>query len=71
MIQVEIALLSLLRKHRPGEDEFNECPYYVSRVQPQFIITKRRWFRAQYLHNRFIIEELGNANSIHAFNQFE
>ena len=32
---------------------------------------KRRWFSAQYWHHRFIIEEMDNANSIHAFNRFE
>lgn len=29
------------------------------------------WFRAQYPHHRFIGEELGNKNSIHAFNCFD
>ena len=37
----------------------------------KFISKKRRWFRAQYPHHRFIIEELDNANNIHAFNRFE
>ena len=33
--------------------------------------TKRRWLKAQYIYYRFIMEELGNANSIYAFNRFE
>ena len=37
----------------------------------KFISTKRRWFRVQYPHHRFIIEEPDNANSIHAFSGFE
>ena len=28
---------------------------------------KKRWFKAQDPHHRFIIGELDNANSIHAF----
>ena len=51
------------------EDEFYEYPYNILRVQRRFINTKRRWFKAQYLHHRFIIGELENANSIHAFNR--
>ena len=53
------------------EDEFYEYPYYIARIQRRFISTKRRWFRAQYPHHRFITEELDKANSIHAFNWFE
>ena len=53
------------------EDEFYEYPYYIARIQWRFINTKRRWFKAQYPHHRFIIEELDNTNSIHAFNRFE
>ena len=32
----------------PEEDEFYEYPYYIARI----IVTKRRWFRAQYPHGR-------------------
>ena len=55
----------------PEEDEFYEYPYYIARIQRWIISTKRRWFRAQYPHHRFIIEELDNVNSIHAFNRSE
>ena len=55
----------------PEEDEFYEYPYCIAKVQRRFINTKRRWFKAQYPHHRFIMEELDNANSIHAFNRFE
>ena len=55
----------------PEEDEFYEYNYYIARIQQRFIITKRRWFQTQYTHHRFIMEELDNANSIHAFNRFE
>ena len=40
----------------PEEDEFYEYPYYIVRIQRRFISTKRRWFRVQYPHHRFIIE---------------
>ena len=55
----------------PKEDEFYEYPYYIVRIQRWFINIKRLWFKAQYPHHRFIMEELDNANSIHAFNRFE
>ena len=55
----------------PEEDEFYEYPYYIARIQRRFITTKKRWFKAQYLHHRFIKEELDDANSIHTFNRFE
>ena len=55
----------------PEEDEFHEYPYYIARIQRRFIGTKIRWFKAQYPHHRFIMEELDNANGNHAFNRFE
>ena len=55
----------------PEEDEFYEYPYYIARIQRRFINTKRQWFKTQYPHHRFIMEELDNANRIHAFNRFE
>ena len=55
----------------PEEDEFYEYPYYIARIQRWFITTKKRWFKAQYPHHRFIMEELDSTNSIHAFNRFE
>ena len=55
----------------PEEDEFYEYPYYIARIKRRFINTKRRWFKAQYLHHRFIMKEQDNANVIHAFNRFE
>ena len=61
-------VMSIEKNTVPEEDEF---PYYIAMIQRRFINTKKRWFKAQYLHHRFIIEELDNANSIHAFNRFE
>ena len=55
----------------PEEDEFYEYPFYTARIQRRSITTKNRWLKAQYPHHRFIIEEVDNANSIHAFNRFE
>ena len=55
----------------PEEDEFYEYPYYIARIYRRFINTKRRLFKARYPPYRFIVEELGNTNSIHPFNRFE
>ena len=72
-IQVKTTFLSLSRKipKIPKEDEFHEYPYYTARKQRRFITTKGRWSKAQYPHHSFIVEELANANSIHAFNRFK
>ena len=51
--------------------EFYEYPFYIARIQRRFITTKKRWFEAQYLHHRFIMNELDNPNGIHVFNRFE
>ena len=65
-------ILKIIEKNTaPEEDEFYEYPYYIVRIQRRFITTKKRWFKVQYPHHRFIIEEVNNANSIHAFNRFE
>ena len=48
----------------PQEDEFFEYPYYIARIQRQFINTKRRWFKGQYPHHRSIMKELDNANNV-------
>ena len=37
----------------------------------RLITTKTRWFRAQYPYHKLIVEDVDNANSIHAFNRFE
>ena len=65
-------IVTIIEKNTsPEEDEFYEYPYYTARIQGQFINTKKRWFKAQYSHHRFITEGLENANSIHAFYRFE
>ena len=55
----------------PKEDEFYEFRYYVAWIQRRFINTKKRWFKAQYSNHNLMMEELDNANGIHAFNRFE
>ena len=40
----------------PEENEFYEYPHYIARIQRRFINTKRGWFKAQYPHHRFIME---------------
>ena len=55
----------------PEKYLFCEYPYYIARIQRRFINTKRRCFKAQYPNHSFIMKDLENANSIHAFNKFE
>lgn len=43
----------------------------ISRGYRDVSLYKKQWFRTQYPHHRFIVEELDNANDIHAFNRFE
>ena len=59
------------KKSTPEQDEFYEYPYYIARIQRQYAVTKKKWFRAQYPNHHFIVGELDNPNSIHAFNRFE
>ena len=55
----------------PEENGLYEHPYYIASIQRRFISTKKRWFKAQYPHHGFIMDELDNPNGIHAFNRFE
>ena len=55
----------------PEEDEFYEFPYYTVRIHRLFITIKKQLGRLQYLDQRFIVEEMYNANSTSAFNRFE
>ena len=65
-------IVTIIEKNTtPEEDEFYEYPYYIARIQRQFINTKKPWFKARYPHHRLIMEELDNAISIYAFNRFE
>ena len=50
----------------PEEDEFYGYPYYIARIQRRFISTKNDGLKHNK-HHIFIIGELDNANSIHAF----
>ena len=60
MILANKTSIWLLRKAQIVEkNEFYEYPFYILRVQRWFIITERRWFRAQYPYRRFIVEEAG------------
>ena len=55
----------------PEEEERYEYPYCIARLQTWFITTKMGDFRVHYLHDRFMLEEVDNANSLHAFNRFK
>ena len=65
-------IIIIVWKHTtPANDKYHNLPYYVTKIQRRKRYVKLRWFRAQYPHHRFKIEELDNANIIHAFNRFE
>ena len=61
----------IIRKHTtPANDRFHDLPYYVARIQRRKRYVKLRWLD-QHFPNHKIILEIGNPNSIHAFNRFE
>ena len=61
----------IIRKHTtPANDRFHDLPYYVARIQRRKRYVKLRWL-VQHFPNHEIILEIGNPNSIHAFNRFE
>ena len=66
-------IVVIIQKNTANEkDEFYEYPHYIARIQQRFITTKKNdELRHNIQHHMFIIEELDNANSIHAFNRFE
>ena len=65
-------IVMIIKKNStPNEDEFFDYPYCIARIQRRYISSKKRWFKAQYPHHRFIKKELDNTNSIHSFNWFE
>ena len=66
-------IVVIIQKNTANEkDEFYEYPYYIARIQQRFITTKKTdELRHNIQHHMFIIEELDNANSVHAFNRFE
>ena len=59
--------IAIEKNTAPEKYEFCEYSYFIVRIQRCFINTKRRWFKAQHPHRRFIMEELDNANSIERF----
>ena len=64
-------IIIIIRKHTtPANDRFNDLPYYVARIQRRKRYVKLRWLD-QHFPNHEIILEIGNPNSIHAFNRFE
>ena len=67
----DIIVMIIEKNSTPEQDEFYEYPYYIARIQKYFAVTKKRLFRTQYPNHHFIVKELDNPNSIHAFNRFE
>ena len=65
------SIMIIEKNTTPEEDEFYEYPNYIARIQRRVIGTKIRWFKVQYPHHKFIMEELNNENGVNAFNRFE
>ena len=64
-------IVIIVRKHTtPENDKYHNLPYYIARIQ-----RRKRYVKLQWLERHFpdyeVIVEIGNPNSIHAFNRFE
>ena len=64
-------IVIIVRKHTtPEKDKYHNLPYYIARIQ-----RRKRYVKLQWLERHFpdyeVIVEIGNPNSIHAFNRFE
>ena len=55
---------------KPANDKFHGLPYYIARIQRHKRYVKLRWFD-QHFPDHEVIVEIGNPNSIYAFNSFE
>ena len=53
-----------------SNDKFHDLPYYIARIQRPKKYVKLRWFDWHFPDHEVIVE-IGNPNSIHAFNRFE
>ena len=54
----------------PANDKYHALPYYIARIQRRKRYVKLGWFD-QHFPDHEVIVEIGNPNSIHAFNWFE
>ena len=64
-------IIIIVRKHtKPANDKFHGLPYYIARIQRHKRYVKLRWFD-QHFPDHEVIVEIGNPNSIYAFNSFE
>ena len=64
-------IIIIVRKHATSaNDKYHDLPYYIGRIQRRKRYVKLRWFD-RHFPNYEVIVEIGNPNSIHAFNRFE
>ena len=64
-------IVTIVRKHTTSEEDlYFHLPYYISRIQ-----RRKRYVKLRCLERHFpdheVIVEIGNPNSIPAFNRFE
>ena len=64
-------IIIIIRKHTtPANDEYQNLPYYVTRIKRCKKYVKLKWF-GQHFPDHEVIVEIDNPNSIHVFNRFE
>ena len=64
-------IITIVRKHATcANDKYHGLPYYVASIQRCKRYVKLRWFE-EHFPDHEAIAEIGNPNSIHAFNRFE
>ena len=64
-------IIIIVQKHTTlANDKYHDLPYYVARIQRRKRYVKLRWFDRHFPDHE-VIQEIGNLNSIHAFNRFE
>ena len=64
-------IIIIVRKHTTSaNDKYHDLSYYVSRIQLHKTYVKLRWFDLHFNDNEVIVE-IGNPNSVYAFNRFE
>ena len=64
-------IIIIVRKHTlSAKDKYHDLPYYVVGIQWRKKYVKLRW-SDQHFPDHEVNVEIGNPNSIHAFNRFE
>ena len=64
-------IIIIVRKDtRPANDNYQDLPYYIARIQRRKRYVKLRWFDRHFPDHEVIVE-IDKPNSIHVFNRFD